>query len=212
MRRAIIILGLLALCLVGWNTYSRRSARVEITPDHALTYTVAWGWGMDQQLTLDQRWVPRPIASSEWIAIWKRPYNSGAAIYATEQGERYFIGTTYKMLVVDLAQHRVFSSCDEASIPARTPLAERLLSDGREGYERNDPAGLDLARYILPDIPAGAVPNEPPPSKYYQGLRYLGRFGIVAPERRVFSRGNEVRFAPASREPEPRLALQLHCG
>lgn len=212
MRKTLIICGILALCLAGWKSYSRRSVSIEIDPGYSLTYTVSWGWGMDQKLTLAQRWVPRPIASSEWIEIWKRPYNSGAAVYATEQRDRYFVGTSYRLLIVDISQRQIFSSCDTATIPPRKTPAARLLTQESVEREKADPGARDLTRYILPETPAGAVPNNPPPSRYYEGLRYLGRFGIVAPQSSVSSRGSEVRFVPAQNEPEPQLALQVHCG
>ncbi|HWU65058.1 MAG TPA: hypothetical protein VN112_23810 [Ensifer sp.] len=212
MRRAIIVGGILALCLAGWNIYSRRSTRVDITANHALIFTVAWGWGMDQQLTLSHRWAPGSVAASEWIEIWKRPYNSGMAVYATQRGDRFYIGTSYKMLIVDPSQRRIVSSCDTTMIPQRTALGEQLLLRGRDSYEMIDPGGVDLTRYIRQDVPAGAVPEQPRPSRYYAGLRYLGRFGVVGPDRSVGSRGSEVRFVPAENEREPRLALQFHCG
>ncbi len=212
MRKALFICGILALCLIGWKSYSRRSVSVEIAPGYTLTYTVAWGWGMDQQLTLAPRWVPRPIASSEWIEIWKRPYNSGAAVYATEQGGRFFVGTSYKLLIVDISQRKIFSSCDMEAIPPRKTPTERLPPQGNAADEGLDPEALGLTRYISPGTSAGAAPTNPPPSGYYPGLRYLGRFGIVGPQGSALSRGSEVRFAPAENEPEPRLALQMHCG
>ena len=212
MRKALIICGILALCLIGWKSYSRRSVSVEIAPGYALTYTVAWGWGMDQQLTLAQRWVPRAIASSEWIEIWKKPYNSGAAVYATEQGDRFFVGTSYRLLIIDISQRKIFSSCDTAAIPPRKTPTEPLPPQGSAADEGFDPEALGLTRYILPEMSAGAAPTNPPPSRYYPGLRYLGRFGIVRPQGSALSRGSDVRFVPAQNEPEPRLALQVHCG
>ena len=212
MRSAAIICGFLALCIAGWHAYFRQSAIVSITSEYALTYTVAWGWGMDQQVAFSRRWVPRPVATSEWIAIWKRPYNSGAAVYVTDRGDRYYVGTTYKLLIVDIPQGRIYSSCDTFQIPARTALGEKLLLSGAQGYQQMDPGAFALNRYIGKETLAGAAPNEPPPSRYYLGLRYLGRFGIVEPDKRVTSRGSEVRFVPAQNEPEPRLALQFDCG
>ncbi len=212
MRSAAIICGFLALCLAGWHAYFRQSAIVSITPEYALTYTVAWGWGMDQQMTLSRRWVPRPIATSEWIEIWKRPYNSGAAVYVTDQGDRYYVGTTSKLLIADIPQGRIYSSCDTREIPMRTALGKKLLLYSAQGYEQIDPGAFALNRYIGRETPAATVSNEQPPSGYYRGLRYLGRFGIVEPNKRVKSRGSEVRFVPAQNEPEPRLALQFHCG
>jgi hypothetical protein len=212
MRKALIICGILALCLIGWKSYSRRSVSVEIAPGYALTYTVAWGWGMDQQLTLAQRWVPHPIASSEWIEIWKRPYNSGAAVYATEQGDRFFVGTSYRLQIVDISQRKIFSTCDTATIPTRKTTPEQLPPQGSAGDDEAAPQAPGLMRYILPETPAGAAPTNPPPSRYYVGLRYLGRFGIVGPQKSASSRGSEVGFVPAQNEPEPRLALQVHCG
>jgi hypothetical protein len=213
MRRAILICGVLGVCYVGWEAFSQRSATIDLKPGHALTYTVAWGLGMDQRLTLKHGWEPWSAVSSKWIEIWKRPYNSGAVVYGSEDGNSYFIGTSYNMVVLALAERTMYASCDKQMVPKRTTLADQLLFQGPDRYEQIDPGASQLTGFIPQETSGGAVPATPPLSKYYLGLRYLGRFGIVDPGRKHGpSRGNEVSFVPAESSPEPRLGLQFHCG
>lgn len=173
MRKALIICGILALCLIGWKSYSRRSVSVEIAPGYALTYTVAWGWGMDQQLTLAQRWVPHPIASSEWIEIWKRPYNSGAAVYATEQGDRFFVGTSYRLQIVDISQRKIFSTCDTATIPTRKTTPEQLPPQGSAGRRGCPPSPGPHAIYPARNT-RGSSPDEPASVEILRGPSISG--------------------------------------
>lgn len=211
MRRAILIFCVVGMCFVGCQASSRRSATIDLKPGSALTYTVAWGLGMDQRLSLKQGWEPWAAASSEWIEIWKKPYNSGAVVYASEDGDTYYIGTSYNMVVLALTDGTISTSCDKDTIPKRTTLADQLLSQGAERYEQIDPGAPPVTAYIPQDALGGEAPVTPPQSKYYSGLWYLGRFGIVDPGHGL-SRGKEVRFVPAENSPEPRLGLQFHCG
>jgi hypothetical protein len=192
-----------------------RSTTVDIQPqEYSLAYTVAWGMGMDQRLTLERDGSPWAVASTGWIELWDKPYNSGAVVYASEDGQTYLIGTGYKLFFLSPRREVLWTSCNQDVIPKRTLFAERLSIEGRERLdEQIDPGALSVHRFIRVDELAGEVPAAPPQSRYYLGLRYLGRFGIVWPERGIEpNRGNEVRFVPASNSPEPRLGLQFSCG
>jgi hypothetical protein len=215
MRRAIIGCCVIGLCYFAWQTFTRRSTTVDIQPpEYSIAYTVAWGMGMDQRLTLERDGIPWAVASTGWVELWDKPYNSGAVMYASEDGETYFFGTGYKLFSLSPKSGVLWSSCEQDVIPKRTPFAERLSVEGRERLdEQIDPGALGVHRFIRGDELAGKVPAAPPQSRYYSGLRYLGRFGIVRPEPGVDPRrGNEVRFVPAGNSPEPRLGLQFSCG
>lgn len=213
MRRVILLCTLLGICFVGWQVFSRRTATIDLRPGYALSYTVAWGLGMDQQLTLNRGWMPWDTVSSPWIEIWKKPHNSGAVVYSSEDGETYSIGTSYNIVVVALSKGTILARCNEAAIPKRAALAEQLLFQGAQHYEQIDPGAVRFPAYVRPEASAGGVPATPPLSRYYQGLRYLGQFGIVDPgPRNGLSRGTEVRFIPAGNYPEPRLGLEHHCS
>ncbi|MCJ8508527.1 hypothetical protein MUU53_11450 [Rhizobium lemnae] len=92
------------LVAAGWHSLTRRSTAVELGPDLTLTYTVAWGFGMSQRFTVGQRWRPWSSVTSGWIEILQKPYNSGAAVYASEDGKTCYIGTSYNLIVIDASQ------------------------------------------------------------------------------------------------------------
>ncbi|MBO9125713.1 MULTISPECIES: hypothetical protein [unclassified Rhizobium] len=215
MLRATIALCVIAGCAIAWQVFSRRSVVIDLKPnEYVLSYTMAWGLGMDQRLTLERKGWPWAVGSSDWIEIWKKPYNSGAAVYVSETDDTYYIGTGYKLIFVTPLQDTVLASCDERLTPKLTPFAERLSHRGFEPIDdKIDPGAARTQSYISADEVGEATSVSPPPSRYYAGLRYLGRFGIIHPgHTRAPNRGSEVGFAPAGSAPEPRLALQSSCG
>jgi hypothetical protein len=177
---------------------------------------------MEQRLALKHGMKPWTAASTGWTEILSKPFNSGAVVYANEDAKIYYIGTRFNMVIATLTDGAMHTTCDEEIIPKPTALAEQLLFRGTKSapFVRNikweeqiDPGAPQLMTYIPRDAIGGAVPNHPPLSKYYLGLRYLGKFGIVEPGRsHEASRGSEVRFVAAEHSPEPRLGLHFHCG
>ncbi|MDO1581548.1 hypothetical protein [Rhizobium oryzicola] len=212
MRRLFILCCVIGLCWVAWQAYFRRSATIDLTQGYRLTYTVAWGLGMDQRLSLKQYGLPWATGSTGWIEVWNKPYNTGAVVYAAETGDIYYIGTGYQLVAVNVTQGTMLTRCDPAWIPKPTALAEQqmiLENNGGQGVS-NAPK---LWTYLPQNANGGGAPINPPLSEYYVGVRYLGRFGIVEPDRQTgLGRGQEVRFVPAENAPEPRLALRLYCG
>lgn len=211
MRRAILLCMLATLLVAaGWHSLTRRSTAVELGPNLTLTYTVSWGFGMSQRFTFGERWKPWASISTEWIKIWDKPYNSGAAVYASEDGKTYYIGTSYILIVIGASQKSFEMRCDSSLALSRTGLAQQLLVYGFRGQEQIDPGAPPLFGYLDQSAHTGTLPYGPPQSKYYKAVRYLGKFGIIAEGNQ--NRGSGVGFVSAEDSPEPRLGLEANCG
>lgn len=209
MRRLIIILVIIVAIYAIWSAVMRRSETVRLEPaGYELSYTIAWGWGIDEKLSLSRIGALLPGLSSEWIEIWKKPYNSGLAVYHSDGGTYYF-GSIYKLFIFEPSQGTLRASCNPHDVPARTPFGTQLSNLGADKADETiDPGGRHLFSYVEADQKNGSIPALPPNSRYYAGLKYLGKFGLV----RSGGRGSDIRFVPPSSAPEPRLALEVHCG
>lgn len=175
-----------------------------------MVFTVAWGMGMDQQFTLRRREAPWSTVSSRWIEIFDKPYNSGGTLYVSDDGKTYFVGAGYTLLTIHPDEGILEATCYAEALPKRTPLAELLLTSDWETDEQLDPGAPRVNTYVPTEEPSAALPDQPPRSRYYEGVRYIGRFGVVG--ERGSGRGSGVGFAPAALAPEPRLGLEFSCG
>ncbi|QND47338.1 hypothetical protein HB780_16680 [Rhizobium lusitanum] len=189
-----------------------RSATISLEPTpYNLTYAMAWGWGMEERFSITPIGALLSGPSSDWIDIWKRPYNSGIALYRTLDGRTYYLGLSYQLFWFHAPSGDLVASCDKGNIPAYTSLGDEISKlRNYEAIEALDPGAWHLFEYIEADQ-RGTIPTLPPNSRYYANLQYLGKFGLVRPEKRG-GRGDEVDFAPAGKAPEPRLGLDFSCG
>ncbi|MBY5890998.1 hypothetical protein ELH80_00845 [Rhizobium ruizarguesonis] len=213
MRRAfVVVVGMVCLVYAAWHVAMTRSTTIRLEPPgYELTYSMAWGWGMEERWTIRKFGALWSSPSSKWTEIWKKPYNSGMVVYASDDGQTYYFGTGYGLHFFQPKQGAYWTTCEKGNIPKRTPLAERLSFFGSDPADEDiDPGTPRLFEYIRANDPSGAIPSSPPPSRYYAGLKYLGKFGLVATGGQ--GRGNEVRFVPAGNSIEPRLGLQFSCG
>lgn len=216
MQKRLRNLGAACAVLVGafilWQSAMTRSVAIRLDNDrYDLSFTMAWGWGMSERLRLTRPGAFFSTASSSWIEIWKKPYNSGLSIYRSSKDGSYYFGSGYKLFRFDPTSGKLTESCEKSLIPARSPLGERLapLRSGPEA-DALDPGARRLFTYIE----AGQNNDQPShvDSKYYLNLTYLGSIGLLRPTRDQSSRGGDVTFAPANKAPEPRLSLDIHCG
>ncbi|RUX03427.1 hypothetical protein EOA30_16145 [Mesorhizobium sp. M8A.F.Ca.ET.059.01.1.1] len=203
---AIVVL----IAYQSWKSEMTSSATVRLTPaGYDLTYTVEWGWGMDEKFSLarEGEWLAGP--SSGWMEIWKRPYNSGLALYRAADDGTYYLGLGYKFFTFEPSTGVLKSDCNAEALPTRTPLGLRLLDLNLNRTEREaaDPGAQDRFGYVEPDQ-GGPLPSAPPVSKYYTNLVYLGKFGLT----RAKGRGGPAEFVPANKGAEIRLGLEPFCG
>jgi len=198
----------------AWRSAMRSSTTVTLDQTgYELTYTIAWGWGMDERIDLSRAgaWLPGPTSGWEWI--WKKPYNSGVVVYRSDDGKTYYLGLTRNLFRFEPATGTLKEVTEIEDRPPFTPLAEKISSMRRhEEIDAADPG----APWFPAAVPAGfrsVVPTSPPRSRYYRGLSYLGRFGVLllrdGPLRDGSMRGDGTAFAPADATPEPRLPLHV---
>lgn len=210
MLRPPTVIFILVSVFLGWSWMMQRSTTVTLQDtDYSLTYRVAWGFGMKERLMLGKTEAPWSLASSQWVEIWKKPYNSGAVLYVSNDGQTFYIGTYYKLGIAMPDSKRLVMTCDKADIPKLTQLGRHIsASQDFEQVKIIDPEGQSFPSYIEADVPGRTTTGPPTPSKYYIDLQYIGRFGVV----RGKSRGKDVRFVSSDNAPEPQMSLNVHCG
>lgn len=187
---------------------TKRSVTVWTSADGpSVTYTVAWGWGMEERISIKES-DAFFSASSDWNDIWKKPYNSGAALFRSTDQKSLYIGLSFKFYRFDIDAGTLTASCDARDLPAPTALGKALwgVRDSQTAKEI-DPDGKPPFGYVAAIDNHEIQPN-PPKSRYYLDLEYLGRFGVI----RSGGRGSDVGFVPASLEAEPRNGLIVACG
>jgi hypothetical protein len=206
MRRAILLIIVVGICIAGWRNLTQRSIAVSLgSSGYEVAFTVAWGvTGMDQQFTLERQGTPLSAVSSSWIEIFDKPYNSGATLYVSADGTTYYLGASYILLTIVPGKGTLETTCNKEARPKRTPLGELLLNSEWDMDEKLDPGAPRIHSFIQTEESSSALPDPLPPSRYYEGVRYIGRFGVTS------ERG--VGFAPATLAPEPRLGLEFSCG
>jgi len=204
----ILVIGAL---ITAWHSLTRRTVAVDLgSSGYELAYTVDWGFGMDQRFSLKRSWAPWSADASRWIEIFDKPYNSGATLYLSDDGENYYVGAGYNLLTIVPGEGALKTTCYTDALPERTPLAELLLISDPETDEELDPGAPRVNTYVPSDEPNAALRDPAPASRYYKGVRYIGRFGVTG--ERGSGRGSGVGFAPATVAPEPRLGLEFSCG
>jgi hypothetical protein len=201
--RRLVVIGLAAIAVYAlWTYWTTRSTTIKLGPSgYNLTYTMSWVEGMDEKVSFSSVGGLFPGPSSEWVMILQKPYNSGVVLYRSAEGDTYFLGAGYKFWKFEPSLRTLRSFCNPKML-TYTALGTQL------SQSHESAGGQDLFSYIEPDQKGGPVPNTPPDSRYYSGLKYLGKFGLV----RSSGRGNEVRFVPADNAPEPSLGLSVNCG
>lgn len=209
--RRLLVIGLLVICAgyTFWKIGMTRSTTIGLkSTGYDLTYTIAWGLDMTEEFSLKRVGALMPGSSSGSIDIWKKPYNSGVALYRSIDGGTYYFGLGYKLFTFDPSSGALKSSCYIGTIPPLTPFGMQLSNlTAYKQIEAVDPGARHLFNYIEADE-RGTIPLSPPNSRYYANLIYLGKFGLI----RAKGRRNDVGFAPADKASEPRFGLKFSCG
>ena len=167
-----------------------------------LTYTVAWGWGMEEKFRLAPAGSSGPDLSSGWREIWDKPYNSGMALYRSQDGATYYLGMSYNVFEFKVSSGNLTVFCDRKGLVERFPDAP--AEHGGE-FVAGAPR---LQRYVYERLQP-RIPSAPPDSKFYVNLKYLGKFGVT---QSGGWRGDGVSFVPADDTSEPRNGLDGSCG
>ncbi|WP_322517299.1 hypothetical protein SR870_07085 [Rhodopseudomonas palustris] len=209
--KVLVVLVVLGAVHAAWFGTTTRSVTTRLTPtNYEMTYAMAWGLGMKERLTLMQVGDSKSSTSTDWIEVSDKPYNSGAVVYARDDGQDYLIGINYD--IYRFLPGRALSrlSCDRESFLELTAFAKQLVGLRSKGQRADDidPGARRRFEVLQPGDASGSIATNPPSSRYYFGLRYLGRFGLAAVSG---SSEREIRFVPAESSPEPRLALHEAC-
>ena len=207
-RFALRLVCVLLLVSVGGCLISRRSVSVAVPMEKVdVTYSVAWGWGMEERLSIAANGSLFSSVSTGWEEIWDKPYNSGMTLYRSEDGRFLYIGLSIRLYRYDVAAGTLTAFCYSRAAVDFTDLGEQLAAVLFTQHEKIDPGREDRLGYVN-SVLKGEIPAKRPASRYYSGLEYLGRFGVV----RSKGRGSNVGFEPADKVPEPRLGLGGTCG
>ena len=212
MRRAYLLIGFVGLSFLVSCLPREDSASITLYPSgDKLTYTVVWGLGMKERWSYLNAVTDRQVLS-EWAEIWKKPYNSGAPVYMSDNGKILYLGTFFNLGIIAADEVEFTVSCDHSDIPELTELGKSLASSkGWRDRERLDPDAPHFPHYIRQNELSVHAPVSPPSSKYYLDFRYVGRFGVFKDEDKG-KRGGGVGFSSAIEAPEPRMALRVACG
>lgn len=205
---SLCLLCILMLVGLGGCVMSRRSITIAAPMEKVdITYSVAWGWGMEERLSIAPEGSLFSSVSTDWEEIWERPYNSGMTVYRSKDGQFLYIGLSIRLYRYDVEAGTMTAFCYSREAVGFTPLGEQLAAVSYTEREAIDPRRKERLDYVDPAL-RGEIPASPPESRYYSGLEYLGRFGVE----RAKGRGSDVGFEPSDKVSEPRLGLGGTCG
>jgi hypothetical protein len=214
--RRFLVFSLVAVCAIYflWRTQLTRSTTIQLEDTgYGLTYSVAWGLGMEERFAVSRWGGMLPGSSSGWLEIWDKPYNAVLTVYRTLDGKTYYFGTGWLFVFTfDPISGEIKRFCGgtQTPMPQLTALGAQLRN--RTVYteaEATDPAPR-LRSYVNAQD-RGAIPISPSKSRYYADLLYLGKFGVIG-NIHGRGRGEDVGFVPADKAAEPRFGLDANCG
>lgn len=207
---AIVIAMPVVVFWLFWKISMTRSVSISLVePRVEVTYEMVWGFGLKQRVSVSAHRLQFFDASSGWIEIYDKNYNSGVSVYRTLGGETLYFGTGYKLYKYQLSSRELQTSCSKNLIPALNSFGSKLLNSRTENeIQELDPGSIDLWNYLEEGQVGSHLPKESRKSRYYKNVVYEGRFGLVR------SRGKflKVGFAPADKSAEPRFGLHFSCG
>jgi hypothetical protein len=138
-------LGLIAL-LVLIGTYklvsqpAERSASIELgDTGKRLTFSVIWGWGMEQNLSISN--ASSDLFETEKEGVWKKPYNAGGPVYRDASGRTYFVFLYSGIFRVDTVSNRIKKLCDRKEIAGLAHIGNFYVDMGSPDARR----GKDVA-------------------------------------------------------------------
>jgi hypothetical protein len=169
---------------------------------------------MDQKFALDPDGAILGGPSSGWLEVWDKPYNAVLTVYRSLDGRVYYLSTGWGPAYIFDAPSKILRSDCLQRYPLKlTELGNQLkelTGQRHDAIEAADPNAPRQWSYVEADD-RGEIPAEPPRSRYYADVVYLGKFGVIQ-NARGSGRGEDVGFAPAGKAPEPRLGFSASCG
>lgn len=206
----LVIVTTASVSLLGdfWRSLMSSSTTVALEQTgYAATYSVAWGFGMNEKMSVARVDGTGFEPSSGWTEIVSKPYNSGMFLYRSVDGKVYYIGQGmgFYRFVPSTGEFQHSCSIKDFVVDTRLGAATAGTEDfDTTARKASDPGAPSLQGYLDPNE-GGAIVRSPPASKYYENLVFLGRFGI----RSGGLRGSDVGFV--SMTPEPVAGLGSRC-
>jgi|TARA_R110002012_G_scaffold297890_1_gene496042 hypothetical protein len=192
-RIAVSVLGISALYAL-WMATMVSSTTIKLgDTGYAVAYRMAWGWGMEERVDVFHLDSPTVGQSGDWLDIWKKPNNSGMSLYRSEDGSAYLFGFAPGVYRFDVATGQMDYHCYTAGLvspkAAGASLAAPITPEGTSTRRR-----AQAYNSFIEPTRAQEIPDDPPASRYYEGLRFLGMFGVTRGGRDAM-RGGTTAFA-----------------
>nr|CAD6597686.1 hypothetical protein RTCK_00508 [Rhizobium sp. TCK] len=176
---------------------------------YAVTYSIAWGRGMDERVDVYGLGKPAVRLSGDWLDTWES--YSGVALYRSEDGNTYIFGVKPGIYRFDVTTRLMDYHCATSSIVSHTAAGASiaaLTANQRSALsiDRKDHAYINLVEPSQDQ----RLPENPPASRYYEGLRFLGMFRVTE-GRRGTDGSRAAAFASSADIHEPMNALDGDC-
>lgn len=147
-----VVVGIPTLVVLAWLYYisKERTVSVPINNNFDLNFTVIWGWGMDQRVSISQSGKVSAEASQE---IFKKPYSSGGPLFSSKDSSHYYVVLRFGAYDIDVTSGTITHLC---SLDA--DLIRKLLYLGQFSLKkipRDSVRGEDVTF-----TPAGQQPPE----------------------------------------------------
>jgi hypothetical protein len=145
-------LGLVALLvLIGVYKLStqrdQRSTSIELgDTGKRLTFSVIWGWGTEQKLSISTG--STEVFETEYEEVWKKPYNAGGPVYRDASGRTFFVFLHSGIFRVDAVSDRIEKLCDPNLIAGLAHIGNFYVDMGSPQATR----GKDVAFSHGPDF------------------------------------------------------------
>ena len=117
-----------------------RSASIELGDTGIrLTFSVIWGWGMQQKLSISTG--SSELFETKTEEVWKKPYNAGGPVYADTSGRKFLVFLHSGIFRVDTVSNRIEKLCDRKVIAGLTHIGNFYVDMGTPRATR----GKDVA-------------------------------------------------------------------
>jgi hypothetical protein len=124
-----------------------RSTSIELgDTGKRLTFSVIWGSGMEQKLSISN--ASSDLFETEKEGVWKKPYNAGGPVYRDASGRILFVFLYSGIFRVDTVSNRIEKLCDRALIAGLAHIGNFYVDMGSPQATR----GKDVAFSDGPDF------------------------------------------------------------
>lgn len=117
-----------------------RSTSIELgDTGKRLTFSVIWGWGMEQKLSISAG--SSELFETKTEEVWKKPFNAGGPVYRDPSGMTYYVFLFSGIFRVDTVSNQMEKLCDREIISGLTHVGNFYVDMGSPAETR----GRDVA-------------------------------------------------------------------